>query len=231
MESIHNFCFKQQYWYQLVWNTAQSSLHISYSSWINILEGLPTSLMLLPWIQRLAPCDSHFAEAAEILLSESLPSDLRTSGRQFSPAFLSHDNCGLIKRTLFPAKMYGFHHSLPCPFLWLLYHLGLKNLGWAGLPGTPKCLWQLWPGLSWQPQRQVTQFCCFFLLTGLSSFATGFPMGLENRLPCWFGGVQTLWTLFHLLQCSVSNNNYLLWKQDRINSPCDLLVLPWAPLN
>lgn len=76
MESIHNFCFKQQYWYQLVWNTARSSLHISYSSWINILEGLPTSLMLLPWIQRLALCDSHFAEAAEIPLSESLPSDL-----------------------------------------------------------------------------------------------------------------------------------------------------------
>lgn len=147
MRSIHNICIKQQYWYELVWITTRNSLHVSCSSWINILEGLPTSLMLLPWIQRLALYDSQFAEAAEILLSVSLPSDLHTAGQQFYPTFLSHKNCGLIKRTLFFPRKNAWISSLllPCLFLWLLYHLGLKNLvsmseGLIRAPRHPKSL-------------------------------------------------------------------------------------------
>lgn len=150
-EYIHNFCFKQRYWYELVWNTAQSRLHISYSSWINILEGLPTSLMLLPWIQRLALCDSHFAEAAEILLFWKSAQWLKYSWSAifscFSPPrqLWTHQ-----KDTFFPCKNVWISSLLlPCSFLWLLYHSGLKNLGLTRAPRNPKCLWQPWrPGLN-----------------------------------------------------------------------------------
>lgn len=57
--------------------------------------------MLSPSIQRLTRSDSHFAEAAWILLSESLPNDLYTAGWQVSPAFLSYDNSGLNQKDNF----------------------------------------------------------------------------------------------------------------------------------